>query len=160
VKTKYMIALYVLAMVAANLIVWKLGKWASPFIAFVLIGFDLTMRDVLHERLTRLQMMAVICAGGLITYFVNPSAQMIAVASASAFALAALADWTVYAAMHKRPWLIRSNSSNVVGAAVDSLVFPTIAFGMLLPQIVLLQFAAKVSGGFIWSLILKRARFA
>ena len=159
-KTKYMVLLYVLAMVSANLIVWKLGKWASPFIAFVLIGFDLTMRDVLHERLTRLQMLAVICVGGLITYFANPSAQMIAVASASAFGLAALADWTVYTVMHKRQWMVRSNVSNVAGAAVDSLVFPTIAFGMLLPQIVLLQFAAKVGGGFVWSLLLRKAKFA
>lgn len=159
-KTRYMILLYVLAMVAANMIVYVLGKWASPFIAFVLIGFDLTMRDVLHERLTRLQMLGVICLGGILTLVLNPSAQMIAIASASAFALAALADWTVYTMMHKRGWMVRSNASNVVGAAVDSMVFPTVAFGMLLPHIVLLQFAAKVGGGFVWSLLLRKVRLA
>ena len=49
-KTRYMIALYIAAMVAANLLlVYLLGKWSSPFIAFALIGFDLTMRDVMHS---------------------------------------------------------------------------------------------------------------
>ena len=44
--------------------------------------------------------------------------------------------------------------SNVFGALVDSLVFPTIAFGGFLPWITLGQFAAKVAGGFLWSLVL------
>ena len=40
--------------------------------------------------------------------------------------------------------------------AVDSILFPTIAFGSFLPLIVLGQFAAKVGGGFVWSLLLNR----
>jgi uncharacterized PurR-regulated membrane protein YhhQ (DUF165 family) len=101
-------------------------------------------------------MFAVICVGGLITYFANPSAQMIAIASASAFGLAALVDWTVYTWMRNRPWMARSNASNAAGAVVDSIVFPTIAFGAFMPAIVLLQFVAKVGGGFVWSLLLRR----
>jgi uncharacterized PurR-regulated membrane protein YhhQ (DUF165 family) len=50
----------------------------------------------------------------------------------------------------------RSNISNVAGAAVDSLVFPTIAFGVLMPHIVAMQFFAKIAGGFIWSLLINR----
>jgi hypothetical protein len=41
-----------------------------------------------------------------------------------------------------------------VSSAVDSLVFPTIAFGAILPLTVLGLFLAKLAGGFIWSLIL------
>ncbi len=44
----------------------------------------------------------------------------------------------------------------MTGAAVDSLVFPTIAFGALMPQIVLAQFVAKAVGGALWSFILNR----
>jgi hypothetical protein len=42
----------------------------------------------------------------------------------------------------------------VPSAAVDSIVFPTIAFGGFLPLITLGQFAAKVAGGAVWSIIL------
>jgi hypothetical protein len=35
----------------------------------------------------------------------------------------------------------------VAGAAVDSLLFPTLAFGVLMPGIVLAQFVAKIAGG-------------
>jgi uncharacterized PurR-regulated membrane protein YhhQ (DUF165 family) len=50
------------------------------------------------------------------------------------------------------------NGSNVLSAAVDSVLFPTIAFGALLPVIVLGQFAAKVLGGAVWSWILGKGR--
>lgn len=53
---------------------------------------------------------------------------------------------------------MRVNGSNVPAALVDSIVFPTIAFGALLPWIVLGQFAAKVLGGFVWSLLLNQVR--
>jgi uncharacterized PurR-regulated membrane protein YhhQ (DUF165 family) len=56
-------------------------------------------------------------------------------------------------------WFKRSAGSNVAGAAVDSLIFPTLAFGVLMPHIVALQFVAKVLGGAAWSWLLSR-RFA
>ena len=43
-------------------------------------------------------------------------------------------------------------------AMADSTIFPTIAFGSFMPLIVLGQFAAKVSGGFIWAFIISRFR--
>jgi len=153
--TAALIALYVAAMVTANLLVWWLGPWFSPINSFFLIGLDLTLRDVMHERLSRWALAAVIFAGGLVTWLVNPSAARIAIASAAAFVLAAFADWFVYAALHERPWLIRSNGSNVIGAAIDSIAFPTIAFGVFLPGVIALQFAAKVGGGAVWTLALR-----
>lgn len=77
----------------------------------------------------------------------NPATAQIAVASATAFTAAAFADWAAYTMLRSRPWLVRSNGSNVVSAAVDSLIFPTIAFGGFLPHIVAMQFTAKVGGG-------------
>lgn len=151
-----LIGIYIAAMVCANLLVWWLGPWFSPINAFVLIGLDLTMRDVLHERLSRLELATVIAIGGGITWLVNPAARQIAVASAVAFTAAALADWLAYVALRRYPWFVRANGSNVVGAAVDSVIFPTLAFGTFLPAIVALQFAAKVAGGAIWSFVMLR----
>jgi hypothetical protein len=154
-----LISAYILAMVTANMLVWWLGPWFSPFNSFLLIGLDLTLRDVMHDRLTRWQMLGVILVGGFITWAVNPAAAKIAIASATAFGISALADWLVYTYLRSKPWLVRSNGSNVVGAAVDSLIFPTLAFGSFMPHIVALQFAAKVSGGAVWSFLLRKRSF-
>jgi len=150
-----LVAIYVGAMVTANLLVWWLGPWFSPINAFLLIGLDLTLRDVLHERFTRWQLAGIIMVGGVITYVLNPGAIHIAIASATAFTVAAIADWAVYAALRDRAWMFRANGSNIVGAAVDSIIFPTLAFGVFMPTIIALQFAAKFGGGFVWSAIMR-----
>lgn len=149
------IAAYAAAMVGANLSVAAFGPIVSPLNAFLLIGLDLALRDFLHVRLRLWQMGALIAATGLLTFALNPAADKIAIASACAFTLAALTDWAVFARV-PGGWLRRSNASNVAGAAVDSLVFPTIAFGALLPHIVAMQFAAKVAGGAVWSWAINR----
>ncbi len=149
------IAVYAAAMTLANLSVATFGPWVSPINAFVLIGLDLALRDWLHVRLKAWQMGALIASTGLLTYVLNPAAGMIAVASATAFTAAALVDWATFARL-RGSWMYRANGSNVAGAAVDSLVFPTLAFGALMPHIVALQFVAKVAGGAIWSWLLFR----
>jgi uncharacterized PurR-regulated membrane protein YhhQ (DUF165 family) len=63
----------------------------------------------------------------------------------------------VYQYLKYKDKVIRINGSNIAGAAVDSVVFPTIAFGGLMLEIVALQFLAKVFGGFIWGKILNRS---
>ena len=45
-------------------------------------------------------------------------------------------------------FLRKSNISNTAAAAADSLIFPAIAFGVWMPVVVILQFSAKVGGGF------------
>jgi queuosine precursor transporter len=151
-----LVAVYIAAMAAANLLVWWLGKWFSPINAFALIGLDLTLRDVMQSRFTRWQIAGVIVVGGALTWLLNPGAAHIALASAVAFTVSASCDWAVYTWLRGKSWLVRSNGSNVVGAAVDSVLFPTIAFGSLLPAVIALQFVAKVCGGAMWSLALGR----
>jgi uncharacterized PurR-regulated membrane protein YhhQ (DUF165 family) len=90
-----------------------------------------------------------------LTYLLNPATGMIAIASAVSFFVAALVDWSVFLKI-TGSWIKRTNISNVAGAAVDSLLFPTIAFGVLMPEIIALQFVAKISGGAIWSVLLNR----
>jgi len=146
---------YALAMVAANLLVSTFGPSISPVNAFFLIGLDLTLRDWLHVRLKTWQMGGLIVGTGAITYLLNPAAGMIAIASAISFLVAALVDWAVFVKT-TGSWIKRANISNTAGAAVDSLLFPTIAFGVLMPEIVALQFVAKITGGFAWSFLLQK----
>jgi uncharacterized PurR-regulated membrane protein YhhQ (DUF165 family) len=144
-------------MTLANLSVAAFGPSVTPINAFVLIGLDLALRDWLHVRIKPLQMGGLIIATGLITYGLNPSAGQIAIASAIAFTAAAVVDWGTFARL-KGSWLFRANGSNVAGAAVDSILFPTIAFGTIMPHIVIAQFVAKICGGLIWSLILNKSK--
>lgn len=153
------IAAYAAAMTTANLAVATFGPSITPINAFVLIGLDLALRDWLHVRLKPWQMAALIGITGLLTYVLNPDAGRIAAASAASFTVAALADWAAFARI-SGSWIKRANGSNVVGAAVDSMVFPTLAFGVLMPQIVLAQFVAKVAGGALWAWVLNQKRFA
>lgn len=147
------IVIYISAIVLANLSVAAFGPVASPVNAFILIGLDLALRDWLHVRLRAWQMLALIVSAGAATHLLNPAAGAIAAASSVAFTAAALADWAVFARL-RGPWLRRANWSNTAGAAVDSLVFPALAFGAFLPHIVALQFVAKVAGGAVWAAVL------
>ena len=151
----FALIIYAVAMTLANLLVATFGPSISPINAFFLIGLDLTLRDWLHVRLKTWQMGCLIVGTGGLSYLLNPAAGMIAVASAVAFLVAALVDWVVFVRT-TGTWIKRANVSNTVGAAVDSLLFPTIAFGALMPEIVALQFVAKVAGGAVWSYVLEK----
>ena len=153
--------IYIVALVVANLLVAWFGVWFSLINAFVLIGLDLSLRDKLHdlwegEKLP-IKMGGLIATASVISYAINPATGMIAFASLAAFSLSMVADSLVYQYLKHKEWMIRANGSNIAGSAVDSVVFPTIAFGGLMPEIVALQFLAKVVGGFIWGKILNRS---
>lgn len=152
---KTAICIYAVAMTAANLSVAHFGPWVSPINSFLFIGLDLALRDYLHAKLTALQMLLLISATGALTFALNPAAGAIAAASAVSFTAAALVDWAAFSRL-TGSWLRKANGSNVAGAAVDSLVFPTLAFGVLLPHIVALQFVAKVAGGAFWAALISR----
>lgn len=149
------ICIYASALVLANLSIAAFGPSVAPFNAFVLIGLDLALRDWLHVRLNTLQMGGLIASTGALTFALNPAAGQIAAASAVAFSAAALADWGAFKRL-RGTWLFRANGSNVAGAAVDSLIFPTLAFGVLMPHVVVMQFVAKVAGGSLWAWALNR----
>ena len=145
-------------MTLANLTVAMFGPMVTPINGFVLIGLDLSLRDWLHVRLFPWQLGILILAAGFLTYALDHSTRPIAIANTAAFTLAALADWWVFSRIKRASWLRRSNTSNIAGSAVDSLVFPTLAFGTFLPQVMLLQFLAKTGGGVFWTWLLDRQR--
>jgi len=152
--------IYIAALVAANLLVAWLGVWFSLVNAFVLIGLDLSLRDKLHDLWEGdklpMKMGGLIATASIVSYAINPATGMIAFASLAAFSLSMVADAFAYQYLKGKNWLIRANGSNIAGSAVDSVVFPTIAFGGLMLEIVALQFIAKVCGGFIWSKVLEK----
>ena len=126
---------------------------------FLFIGLDLTARDQLHEawrgNKLLLKMTTLIAAGSILSYLLNRNAGPIAFASFAAFASAAIVDTIVYQQLGGYPRWLRINGSNVPSALVDSIVFPTLAFGGFLWPIVLGQFLAKTLGGFLWSLVFR-----
>lgn len=145
----------------ANLSVAHFGAWIAPINAFLFIGLDLTARDRLHDvwhrRGLAWKMATLIIAGSVLTVMLNRGAGRIALASCLAFALAAISDTLVYALLGQRTRLMRVNGSNIVSAAVDSMAFPWLAFGALMPWVVFWQFVAKVGGGWLWSLALMKS---
>ena len=155
-----LIALYLAAIVAANLSVAVWGPSMAVVNAFVFIALDLTTRDHLHEawrgRGLAWKMGALIAAGSALSYALNAGAGRVALASLVAFAASASLDALVYAALGAQRQRVKVNGSNIVGAAADTLIFPTLAFGAFLPWVVLGQFVAKVAGGALWALVLAR----
>lgn len=160
-----MIALYLGAVVAANLIIAHVGPAAVPAVSFALVGFVITARDRNHDRWAddprklTLYMGGLILAGGALSAAVNIDALPIAIASAVAFAASEAVNALAYHPMLRRgvPWLARVNLGNVPNAVVDSVLFVTLAFGFA-PGIIALQVAAKILGGAMWSLLLARRR--
>ncbi|WP_328703573.1 VUT family protein [Schauerella aestuarii] len=153
------IACYAGAMILANLLVVQFGPMVTPINSFFLIGLDLVLRDWLHVKVRPWQMGALIAFAGLLSWILNPAAQFIAIASAVSFAVAALVDWIVFMNV-KGSWFKRSMKSNVAGAALDSMLFPAIAFGAFMPLVIVGQFAAKVAGGALWAYLISKAALA
>jgi queuosine precursor transporter len=155
-----LVAVYLAAIVLANLLVSHYGPAASVLNAFLLIGLDLSARDRLHEqwrgRLLWPRMFTLIAVGGLLSLLLG-GAGSIALASCLTFMLAGITDAATYHALRRLPWLPRANGSNLIAAAIDSLCFPLLAFGWpLLWSVVLGQFLAKLAGGALWSMLLGR----
>ena len=105
-------------------------------------------------------MIALIAGAGLLSFWFVPDTGRIALASLAAFLAAGLADAVMYHRLRQSPrfggYFTRVNGSNAAGAATDSLLFPLLAFGAFMPMITLAQFAAKLAGGFVWALVLRR----
>jgi hypothetical protein len=155
-----LVAVYLVAIVAANLLIVAFGPSVAILNAFASIGLGLVARDKLHEAWTgrglALRMGLLIFVGSALSYLLNKDALSIARASFVAFALASIVDGIVYYILRRYGWMQRSNGSNLAGAAVDSLVFPALAFGGFPLAIMAGQFIAKALGGFVWSWLLSR----
>jgi uncharacterized PurR-regulated membrane protein YhhQ (DUF165 family) len=118
---------------AAN---WALERWGIVPIGFGLMapagvyfaGLAFGLRDVVHETLGRWPVLACIAVGAVVSYTVSPT---FAVASASAFLFAELADFVVYDRLREHQWHAAVICSNLIGAVIDSALFLWLAFGSL-----------------------------
>jgi hypothetical protein len=152
--------LFLFATIMANISSTVFGLYASIINAFLFIGLDLTSRDKLHElwhnKNLFLKTALLIMSGSIISWLINHNSGVVAIASFISFLASGIVDFVVYQIFYNKKYLIKVNGSNIFSAAADSILFPTIAFGQIIPLIILGQFIAKVAGGFIWSLILKK----
>ena len=157
------VSIFLISIVLANLSVAYFGPVAIPINAFVLIGLDLSLRDKLHEawhgRYLSIKMLCLIIAAAVITYLLNRSAGRIGVASVVAFAAALAVDAGIYELLWSKKRWHKMLISNAGSAAIDSLLFPTIAFGIVMPEIIALQFMAKFVGGALWIWVINRQWF-
>ncbi len=156
-----LVIVYLVAVVVANLAVAQFGPSASIVSAFLFIALDMTTRDALHERwkgnLMLPRLFGLILVGSALSWLINRDAEKIAIASAAAFAAAGAADTLVYWLLGSKDRYIKVNGSNVASALADSIVFPVLAFGFpVLVWVIVGQFVAKVVGGAIWYVILRR----
>src|SRR5437870_6356702 len=94
------IAMYLGAIVAANLLVVQFGPSVTILDAFLFIALDLTARDNLHEAWEHQglvwKMSLLIAGGSLLSFLLNRDAGQIAIASFVAFMLANVADTISY----------------------------------------------------------------
>lgn len=101
------------------------GLWAPSTV--LLAGFSLVLRDVVHHCLGWRWALASIFFGAVLSGFISEPS--LVVASVSAFLFAELADFAVYAPMKKRYPAMAVIVSGLVGSAVDSAIFLSLAFG-------------------------------
>lgn len=95
----------------------------------LVVGAALVLRDIVHERLGAIFALGAIAVGAVLSWFLSDP--FLVVASVSAFVLAELADFAVYAPLRKKQLTLAVLASGVVGAVIDSAVFLWVAFGSL-----------------------------
>lgn len=158
-KTSALICAFLAAIIAANLTLAAWGPSAIIPNAFFLIGLDLITRDRLADLwgTTRwAKMLALIAAGGVLSWWLNRHAVTIAEASAVSFAATEVVEAVVYHLLRRQRWADRAPKAAVFGAAVDSVMFPTFAFGSFAFSVSFGQFAAKVAGAVVWTWVVAR----
>ena len=124
-------AAYLLCIIGAN---WALSRWGVVPIGFgltapagvYLAGLTFGLRDAVQEDAGRAWVVALIAAGAVVSWWIEPA---FAVASGVAFLFSELADFAVYTPLRDRRWVVAVVASNAVGSVVDSLLFLHLAFG-------------------------------
>jgi len=156
------VIVYLLAACAANVGVTVFGQAALPVTAFVLIPFDLTARDLLHDRWqgnhVLIRMCLLVAVGSFLSWLACSGSARIAISSAISFAIAGVVDTVVYQIARIKNRKVKVNVSNLASSTADSLVFPLLAFGSLSAMIFVTQLSSKFFGGLLWSHLLIRKK--
>ncbi len=147
--SRILVVSYLAMAVCANGLVGYFGPVVLPLTALAMIPFELTVRDVLHERWNGSfgRLSALVVAGSAVSWMVAPLA--VCVASASAFFFSGLSDWMVYLSMAGQTKNRKMIASNSASAIVDSLAFQLIAFGVISLDVLFWQCGFKIVGGMV-----------
>mgnify|MGYP001566536698 CR=1 FL=1 len=121
---------YVACIPAAN---FAITQWGVIPIGFGLLapagvmfaGLAFSLRDWTQEALGRARVLGAIGVGALLSLAVSDP--FVAAASATAFLVSELADFAVYQPLRARGLILAVVASNVVGMAVDSVLFLAVA---------------------------------
>lgn len=150
-----MICVYVAIFLLANLLVASFGPAVTPFNALFLIAADMVLRDrIQFESGAAWSILACLLAG-VATVLIAPGSEMIALASGLSCLLAGSASAIAFK-LKSGGFFQKALPANVISAAVDSIAFPLIAFGAIMPGITVAQFAAKTIGASIILLIIRK----
>lgn len=87
-------------------------------------GVTFVARDVVQRTAGRLWALAAIVAGTVLSVAVSPQ---LALASGGAFLFSELVDFAVYTPLQRRSFVLAVFASGLVGSAVDSALFLTLA---------------------------------
>ena len=151
------ISVYLLAIIVANGLITYFGQIAIPATSFVLISCDMATRDILHEKwrdgFLFSKMTLLILCGSALSYLSSAASAEVTYASTVAFGCSSMVDMATYSLLNKHQKIVKMNGSNLVSGIVDSILFPYLAFGMVIPWLSATQVLAKFSGGFIWTAI-------
>lgn len=93
------------------------GTWTA--------GFALLARDLVQDTAGRWAVVGCIVVGALMSAALSNPA--LTLASGAAFAVSETADMLIYTPLRKRGWARAVTASNLVGSAVDTVVFLTLA---------------------------------
>ncbi len=93
----------------------------------IFAGAMLTLRDAMHEHLGSLRTLGAILLSAPLTALV--ASPGLAAGSTTAFVVAEVGDWAVYAWLRRKNRLFAVVGSNVASASLDSAVFLGVAFG-------------------------------
>lgn len=150
-----MISSYVLMFLIANVLVSVFGPAITPINALFLIAGDMVLRDMIQYESGVAWSVSACVIAGLATIAIAPGSEMIAAASALSVTLAGSASAMAFK-LKSGGFFSKAMPANIAAAAVDSLSFPLIAFGSLMPGVTLAQFAAKTIGATVILMIIKR----
>lgn len=127
-----------IAAIAAFLALAVTANWLTATYGLIPVGIGLTAtagtwcaglvllaRDWVQDTASRWAVLACIAVGAALSWVMTDVT--LAAASAAAFAVSELADLTVYTPLRKRGWAKAAVASNLVGSAVDTVVFLALA---------------------------------
>ena len=118
----------------------------------LVVGFVFVVRDFAQREIGHRVLLAML-AGAVLSYFMADP--FVAVASAAAFAVSELADWTVYS-FTKRSLSQRILYSSALGAPIDSIVF-LYGIGLLSATGVAAMTLSKMVGALlVWWIVRRR----